>query len=302
MKALITGSRGFAGRHLSAELISNNYTVYGIDLHKDENTTAVDILDRQAIRECIKSIKPDVIFHLAAQAEIPLSWKKPQLTFEVNVIGTVNLLEAVREENPACRIVLIGSADQYGVTGIVKPISETVTLSPKNPYAVSKKAQEEMALLYVKAYGLDICMTRSFNHCGPGQSLGFIASDICSGIVAIEQGKAEDLKVGNLEAIRDFTDVRDIVKAYRLIGEKGVSGEVYNVGSGIGIKIQEVLNTLINMVECEIVVTADKDRMRISDTPVVVCDNTKLAKHTGWSPVIPIEATLREALEYYRLL
>jgi len=301
-KALITGSLGFAGKHLTAELLGNGYTVCGIDIEEGAYTAAVDLLDRHAVRENIRSVQPDVIFHLAAQAAIPLSWKEPQKTFELNVIGTINILEAVSPENQSCTLIIIGSADQYGYTGSSEPISENEKLLPRNPYAISKKTQEEVALLYAKTFNLDVRLTRTFNHCGPGQKPGFLVSDICLGLVEVEKGVSPCLKVGNLEAIRDFTDVRDIAAAYRLIYEKGTANEVYNVGSGYGRSAQEVLDSLLSMSNKEIEVMPDKERMRVSDTPVFICDNTKLVNHTGWSPTIPFEKTLYDALEYCRNL
>lgn len=300
MKALITGSQGFVGKHLSSELSSHRYKVSGIDLREDESTSYVDLMDRIAIKNYIRMNQPNVLFHLAAQAAIPYSWENPQKTYELNVIGTINLLEAVRLESPTCRIILVGSADQYGVTGCASAISERTVSHPPNPYAASKKAQEEISQVYAKAYSLDICISRSFNHCGPGQNLGFLVPDLCHGIVQVEKGKSPYLKIGNTEAIRDFTDVRDIVRAYRLISEKGLGGETYNVGSGIGRSIREVVDTLIAFASCEIEVQPDSKRMRASDTPVMICDNTKLREHTGWKPTIPFKKTLKDSLKYYR--
>ena len=300
MKAIITGSQGFVGNHLTKELMDNGYSVSGMDLADDDYTSFVDLLDKDSVYSFIKANQPDVLFHLAAQASVPLSWDNPQRTYELNLIGTINLLEAVHREKETCRIVIIGSSDQYGMTAHSDAISENEEQHPQNPYAASKRAQEEIALIYVNRYLLDICMTRSFNHCGPGQKLGFLIPDICSGIVQVEKGNANFLKVGNTESIRDFTDVRDVVRAYRLIFEKGINGEVYNVGSGVGRKVQDVLDALIGMASCEISIQPDKERMRPSDTPVIVCDNTKLREHTDWMPQLPFEQTLRDSLGYYR--
>jgi len=303
MKALLTGINGFVGRHLSAELTANKYTVYGMDIagSKNKNTACIDLLNKQALKEYVFKVRPNMIFHLAAQANVGLSWRKPQLTYEVNVLGTLNLLEAVRELVIPCRVVLVGSADQYGVVGTLNnPISEETALSPKNPYAASKKAQEEIAEIYTKAFNMDILLTRSFNHSGPGQGLGFLIPDVCHGIVQVEKGKSDFFKVGNLEAVRDFSDVRDIVIAYRQLGESGHSGDVYNVGSGVGRKAQDILDILLAMAEKKPLVAQDESRMRPSDTPVLFCDNTKLKKHTGWEPTIPLDKTLNDTLEYYR--
>lgn len=300
MKALITGSQGFVGRRLAAELSVNGYDVCGIDIVKDENTASIDLLDRQALRRYIRETKPDIIFHLAAQASVPMSWIEPQKTFEINVTGTINLLETVIEEKIICRIVVVGSSDQYGVTGAAGAISESMAQSPQNPYAASKKAQEEITLVFAKAYSLNVCLTRSFNHSGPGQRLGFLIPDLCNEMVQVERGMKSCLMLGNLEAVRDFTDVRDVVRAYRLIGEKGVSGEVYNVGSGVGRRVQTVLDMIVDMASCKIPIQIDTERMRVSDTPILVCDNSKLREHTGWEPLLPFEQTLQEVLEYYR--
>jgi GDP-4-dehydro-6-deoxy-D-mannose reductase len=247
MKALITGSHGFVGQHLAAELSSHDYSVFGIDVAEEDASARVDILDRQAVSEYVRAVQPNFLFHLAAQSSVPLSWKYPQKTFELNVIGTINLLEAIHSEYEPCRVIIVGSSDQYGVTGLSNPLSEDIPLKPGNPYSASKKAQEEIARLYAKSYSLDICFTRSFNHSGPGQRPGFLVPDFCQGIVQIERGEINDLKHGNLEAVRDFTDVRDIARAYRLIGEKGLSGETYNVGSGIGYKAQSILDVLLKL-------------------------------------------------------
>ena len=302
MKALITGILGFVGRHLATELKANHYSVDGLDIAEGVDSARVDLLDSRAVREHIALTEPDMIFHLAAQADVGRSWAIPQKTYELNVVAAINLLEAVLAERPSCRIVMIGSSDQYGVTGPVGPIAETMELNPQNPYAASKKAQEEISSIYAKAHSLDVCLTRSFNHSGPGQKPGFLIPDLCQGIIGVERGEAEHLKIGNMEAIRDFTDVRDVVRAYRLIGEKGQAGETYNVGSGIGRKVQDLLDMLLKTASCEVRVRQDESRMRKSDTPVFVCDNTKLRTHTGWAPSIPIEQTLQDTLAYYRAL
>ena len=300
MKALITGILGFVGQYLSDELSGNGYSVHGLDIAEGVDTACVDLLDGKAVRDYVHAIRPDVIYHLAAQASVPLSWEQPRRTYELNVIGAINLLEAVRGETPSCRILMVGSSDQYGATGSVGPIGEERELHPQNPYAASKKAQEEIACVYANAYAMDLNLTRSFNHSGPGQKPGYLITDLCQGIVKVERGEAEYLSVGNLEAARDFTDVRDVVRAYRLIGEKGIRGEIYNVGTGIGRKARDILDMLLGMASCNVPVRQDPARMRLSDTPVFVCDNAKLVAHTKWAPIIPIEQTLHDTLEYYR--
>lgn len=301
MKALITGSLGFVGTYLRKELEQNGYDVTGLDIRPGDRTIQADLLNGQQIADLVAAEKPDVIFHLAGQADVGRSWKIPQTTIEVNVIASINLMEAVRAYNPEVRMVLVGSSDQYGnleAAGV--NVSEELEMRPQSPYAVSKRAQEEMAKLYVRSYGMNICMTRSFNHGGAGQRTGFMIPDFASGIVKVERAEQEALSVGNLESRRDFTHVKDVVRAYRLIAEKGHTGEVYNVGSGNAYSAQEVLDLLRSMAKCPVAVRQDPARMRPSDTPVICCNHEKLTEHTGWEPQHTLEEIVRETLEFYR--
>lgn len=301
MRALITGSQGFVGQYLRQELEENGYEVVGLDLQPGEGTIQADLLNPEQLAATVRQAKPDTVFHLAGQADVAKSWKIPQKTVEINVIAAVNLMEAVRAFDPSVRMVLVGSSDQYGNLGEAgKLVSEKLETNPQTPYAVSKKAQEEMARVYVRAYGMNICMTRSFNHGGAGQRPGFLIPDFASGIVKVERGEAESLKVGNLTSRRDFTHVRDVVRAYRMIAEKGMPGEVYNVGSGVTWSAQEILDKLCEMAVCPIPVEQDPARMRPSDTPVICCDHAKLTDDTGWEPEIPLEIILTETVEYFR--
>lgn len=301
MRALITGSQGFVGGYLRRELEENGYEVLGLDLQAGPGTVQTNLLDLEQLAEAVRSAKPDTVFHLAGQADVGQSWKNPQKTVEINVIGAVNLMEAVRAFDPAVRILLVGSSDQYGNLGEAgQCVAETLELKPQTPYAVSKLAQEEMARAYVRAYGMNLCMTRSFNHGGAGQRKGFLIPDFASGIVQVEKGLAPSLKVGNLEARRDFTHVRDVARAYRLIAEKGRPGEVYNVGSGTTYSAREVLDRLLKLANCPIPVERDPAKMRPSDTPVICCDHGKLTADTGWTPESPLEEILRETLAEWR--
>ena len=304
MRALITGSEGFVGRYLRRELEDARYEVTGLDRVDALDTIRADLLDGESIREVVAGIRPEVIIHLAGQADVGKSWKDPRTTMELNVNAAINLMEALRECGMTdTRMVMVGSSDQYGRLGAAGArVSEETEMKPGSPYAVSKRAQEEMGRLYVKAYGMNICMTRSFNHGGAGQRTGFMIPDFASGIARIEQGKAQDLPVGNLTARRDFTHVKDIVRAYRLIAEKGRKGEAYNVGSGTTWSAQEILDRLCRMAKCPIPVRQDPSRMRPSDTPVICCDHSKLTGDTGWEPEIPLESILTDTLEYYRKL
>lgn len=299
-KAIVTGAMGFTGQYLVAELQQSEYIVFGIDNRIGGDTDCVDILDEQGLCAYIIDKEPDVIFHLAAIANIAFSWKEPTKTYNVNVIGTLNLLNAVRKMSKPCRLVIIGTAGQYGVTKTSLPISENMEQNAQNPYAASKMAAEELCRVYANAYQMDICYTRTFNFGGLGQGLGFLIPDVCRGIVDVEHGLAEKLKIGNTDTIRDFLDVRDVVKAYRMIAESGLSGEAYNVGSGKGVKTGDIIEMLLDMAQCDIPIIRDEKRMRKSDTPISICDNSKLKSHTNWLPTIPIEHTLRDTLLYYR--
>lgn len=300
-KALITGSQGFVGHYLRQELEHNGYTVTGLDIQTGEGVVVTDLLNQDAVNDVILQLQPDVIFHLAGQANVAKSWSIPQKTVELNVVAAINLMEAVRQKKPDCRMILVGSSDQYGNLGEAgKLVSETLVTKPQTPYAVSKKAQEEMAQVYVRAHELNISMTRSFNHAGAGQGKGFLIPDFASGIVAVERGEQSCLKVGNLTAKRDFTHVKDVVRAYRLIAEKGYAGEVYNVGSGVTYSAQEILDQLCNLARCQIPVEQDAAKMRPSDTPVICCDHRKLTQHTGWEPEISMDEILKEVIEDWR--
>lgn len=301
MRALITGSQGFVGSYLRRELEQNGYEVIGLDICPGEKTVQADLLDGPRLVELVQELAPDSVFHLAGQASVARSWEIPQRTLEINVIAAVNLMEAVRQAAPKARIVLVGSSDQYGNLGEAgKLVSETTETRPQTPYAVSKKAQEEMAQVYARAYGLHICMTRSFNHGGAGQREGFLIPDFAAGVARVEKGLSKSLLVGNLTSRRDFTHVKDVVRAYRLISEKGKSGEVYNVGSGVTYSAQEILDRLVDMAECPIPVEQDPARLRPSDTPVICCDCGKLTRDTDWKPEIPLDVILRETLEWFR--
>ena len=301
MRALITGSEGFVGKYLRAELEANGYEVTGLDLVPGEKTVTVNLLEPEAVDALLAELQPDTVFHLAGQADVGRSWKIPAKTVEINVVAAVNLMEALRKRCPESTLVLVGSSDEYGnlrEAGV--SVSEETPVNPMTPYAISKIAQEQMGKAYARAYGMKICMTRSFNHGGAGQKPGFMIPDFASGIVRVERGEAEAVSVGNLASRRDFTHVEDVVRAYRLIAEKGKAGEVYNVGSGETHSAQEVLDRLIAMASCPVPVRQDPARMRPSDTPVICCDRSKLTRDTGWEPRLGLERILADTLAYYR--
>lgn len=298
---MITGSQGFVGGYLRQELEEYGYIVTGLDTQTGESVLVADLLDYAMVEAAIVQVQPDVVFHLAGQANVLKSWMIPQKTVELNVISSINLMEAVRHCCPTCRIVLVGSSDQYGDLGKAgKLVPETFATHPKTPYAVSKDAQERMASVYINAYGMNIFMTRSFNHTGAGQGRGFLIPDFAAGIVAVERGEQSCICVGNLDTSRDFTHVRDIARAYRLIAEKGQVGQVYNVGSGHSYSAKEILDMLRARAHCPIPVQQSPDKMRPSDTPVICCDHSKLTADTGWMPQISMDKILDEALQWWR--
>lgn len=305
MKALIIGGGGFVGGYLADELKNNGYDVYITCLEKvnsDYVQFTLDIREKGDISAILSEVNPDVIFHLAAQSSVALSWKNPQLTAEINIIGAINLFEAVREYEGNPRVIVIGSGEEYGcISANSCPIKETESLHPMNIYAATKVCQEQTAEIYARAYGLDIVMVRAFNHSGPKQESIFVISDFCRQIADIEKGeKSPVMTVGNLSAMRDFTDVRDIVRGYRLLAEKGKSGGIYNIGSGKAVSIQYILDTALSFSTVEIAVERDEKRMRASDIPIIEADTTKIYGDTGWKAEIAVEQTIEDTLNYWR--
>ena len=307
-RALIIGGGGFAGGYLIRELTAAGYEVHATCLPEEEicgdcAVYSLDIGDVPAIEGLLARVMPDVVFHLAAQSSVAVSWKKPALTAQVNVVGAVNVLEAVRlSQRPDTRLLLIGSGEEYGfIPKDACPLSEEEKLRPGNIYAATKVCQEMIGQIYSRSYGMDIVMTRSFNHTGPGQSPTFVVSEICRQIAAAEQpGAPAELLIGNTDAKRDFTDVRDVVRAYRLLAEKGVSGRVYNVGRGSAAAIGQILETALSMSQVQIAVIRDPKRLRASDIPIIEPDVSLIFADTGWSAKISIEETVRDTLEWWR--
>lgn len=302
MRVLITGANGFVGKHLKYELESNGYEIIEMDINaNDVKTKKIDILDYSTVFDLINTEKPDAIFHLAGQSSVSESWSIPTKTFRLNVEGTINIIESVITINPQIKVLIIGSSDQYGVVQNCQTcINEETVLNPLTPYAVSKCAQEQIALVYQKAHSLNLYFTRSFNHIGVGQKKGFVVPDLASGIADIEAGKLDKLLVGNLQSKRDFSDVRDIARAYRLIVEEGKPGEIYNVGGGVFHSIDSILNKLLEMSSSDIKVQQDSKKMRKIDKLLGRCDYTKLKTDTGWMPQYNIEDTLKEVLKFFR--
>ena len=320
MKILITGITGFVGSHL-AEYILDNFP--DVELHgikrwrsKTENVDHLDgkityhecdIKDAHNVYEVIEKVKPDKIFHLAAQSYVPASWESPAETFSTNVVGQANLFEAVKKFRTGGYdpVILIAcSSEEYGkVLPDEVPIKETNPLRPLSPYAVSKTAQDYMGYQYHQSFGLKIIRTRAFNHSGPRRGEVFVDSNFAKQIAEIETGKRNPvIMVGNLDAVRDFTDVRDIVRAYWIATEKCQPGQVYNICSGKGIRIKDMLENLVKLSKREdIKIEKDPKRMRPSDVPILIGDCSRFRKVTSWKPEIDyLTDTLKDTLDYWR--
>jgi GDP-4-dehydro-6-deoxy-D-mannose reductase len=315
MKALITGITGFAGSHLAEYLLKQkNCQVFGIYRWRSrmENIEGVkdkitllecDLRDAASTYEAIKKTKPDMIFHLAAQSYVPMSWTAPSETLTTNIMSELNIFEAVRSLGlKDCRIHIAGSSEEYGMVSPAEtPIKETNPLRPLSPYGVSKVAQDLLGYQYFKSYGLKIIRTRAFNHTGPRRGDVFVTSNFSKQIVEIEKGKRKPvIYVGNLEAVRDFSDVRDVVRGYYLALKDGKPGEVYNICSGKGYKIKEMLNVLISLADCDIKTIQDPKRLRPSDVELLLGDATKIRKAVGWKCEIPFKKTMKDLLDYWR--
>ncbi|MCE9626483.1 MAG: GDP-mannose 4,6-dehydratase [Candidatus Eisenbacteria bacterium] len=314
-KVLITGVTGFAGSHLVDYLLTrNDCEIHGIWRWRSRTENIEHLKPGQiTLHECelrdatstydtIAKIKPDWIFHLAAQSFVPTSWVAPSESLQTNIMAQVNIFEAVRRLGLKTRIQLACSSEEYGMVFADEvPIKETNPLRPLSPYAVSKVAQDMLGYQYWMSWKVDSVRTRGFNHEGPRRGPVFVASDFAKQIADIEKGrKAPVLHVGNLDAKRDFTDVRDMVRAYVLALEKCEPGEVYNICRGQCWTIRETLDMLLAHTKTKIEVKQDPARLRPSDVQILLGDNSKFVKQTGWQPVIPFEQTLSDMLEYWR--
>lgn len=312
MRVLVTGISGFAGKHLQRYLRS---TLPDLELHGTVFTATapqtvaaqvfyhtLDLRDQQAVHAVLTQVQPDQIYHLAAQSFVPRSFEAPWETIEINTRSLLNLILACLDLHIKPRILVVSSAQIYGaVTPDELPITERAELRPSTPYSVSKIAEDMLALQYALSHQLPILRARPFNHFGPGQDTRFVAADFAMQIARIEAGQQQPIiSVGNLSAERDYSDVRDVVRAYHLIMERGAVGEVYNIASGSAYSIQFLLDTLLKFTTAKIVVQVDEARLRPVDVPCIRGDISKLTAQTGWIPTIPFEQTLHELLEDYR--
>ncbi len=315
MRALITGITGFAGSHLAEYILANHpdTEVYGIMRWRSRTENIQEIEERIQLIECdlrdatsvkalLGRVRPDKVFHLAAQSYVPSSWNAPAESLTTNVLGQLNIFEAIRELEIEPSIQVACSSEEYGLVHEDElPIKEANPLRPLSPYAVSKIGQDYLGYQYHKSFGLKVVRTRAFNHDGPRRGEVFVSSNFAKQLIEVEKGKKPAvLHVGNLEARRDFTDVRDVVRGYWLATERCEEGEVYNVCSGKAYSIQEVLDRLIELSGVQVKVETDPSRLRPSDVPVLLGDYTKFKKATGWEPEIPYDKTLADMLEYWR--
>lgn len=311
MRALITGITGFAGGHLAQILLDRGDEVFGVardpgqglkHLSRELTPLMVDMRDPLVVDRLLSEVQPEAIYHLAAQAFVPIAWADPWTTLENNIRPQLNFLEAMVRQKSKARLLIVASNEIYGrVQNSELPVKEDTPLRPNNPYGVSKVAQDMLGLQYYLSHGLDVLRVRAFNHIGPRQSPVFVAASFAKQIAEIEADLMEPtLHVGNLEAKRDFTDVKDVMQAYALLVSHGDSGEAYNVGSGRAYSIQSLLEILLSYTHINIKVEPDPNLMRPSDIPVIYADNSKLHAKTGWTPTCKFEDSLHQVLEYWR--
>lgn len=311
-RILITGGTGFAGSHLVEYLLQHDYSdihvtsltpdaQYVGKLLPETHIHPVDLSQAAAVQQLIQQVAPDSIYHLAAIAETGTSFAQAETTLLNNTALQLNILEAVRQHAPTSRMLCVGSGQEYNFQDLQtgQKVSETHELGPANPYAVSKVTQDLLAFSYVQAYDLDIIRVRPFNHLGERQSPQFAIAAFARQIALVEKGEQSEIAVGNLSAVRDFTDVKDVVAAYVLLMEKGVKGEVYNIGSGKGTTMQQLLDQLVALATTPITVVEDPAKLRPIDIPAIVADITKM-QQLGWQPKIPLNESLKRVLMYWR--
>ncbi len=316
-KILITGISGFVGGYVVDYLTSweDTLEVHGISRSKpswdfvpvtperlnDHHFHIADLNDIPKIRSLIEEIQPDYILHLAAQSSVAESWKTPVSSFMNNTNIFLNIIDTVRINDNGARVLSVGSSEQYGIVAEEDlPLTEDSLQHPANPYAVARVAQEQLATIYASGYGLDICCTRSFNHCGPGQTDRFVVGAIVKQFARISHGLQDPvIHIGNGEIIRDFVDVRDVVEAYRLLLTQGKRGEVYNICSGQGRSIREIILLLSDMCDLDVEIRQEQSQIRPIDNPRIVGSFQKIRRDVGWEPRIPFKNSLRSMYDYW---
>jgi GDP-4-dehydro-6-deoxy-D-mannose reductase len=319
MRILVTGIGGFAGRHLASALIALGHEVHGTvsgtagkarladvsggsAVATDARLHILDVRDAGAAQALLAQVRPQGLFHLAGIALVGGTNRDPAAVFAVNAVGTLNVLAAVRAHAPECRVLVVGSGDAYGALGAADlPVREDCRFRPLSSYGASKAAADLIAHQWAHGYGLDVVRVRPFNHTGPGQGRGFVCPDFAEQLVAIEQKRRPPrIAVGNLDVVRDFSDVRDVVAGYVAAWEKGQSGEAYNVCSGTGRSIRAVLDALLELTRLPVEVVVDTSLVRAHDVPELVGSPDRLRSETGWQPRHPWRDTLTDVLEDWR--
>lgn len=313
MKVLVTGGGGFVGAHMveflrehqpRAQIFTLLRPGQPARLGSFEEVVPIeaDLEKPEQVRQALELARPDRIVHLAAQSSVRRSWDDPEETWRTNVLGLLHLLEGIRAVSLSPRVLVVGSSDEYGrVDAEAQPVAEDAALRPSSPYAASKVAQGFLALQYAIGHQLGVVRTRTFPHTGPGRGAVFAESSFARQVAEIEAGRAGPLlRVGNLEVVRDYTDVRDVVRAYWALLDRGDAGGIYNVCSGRGVRLREMLDTLCELAGVEVEIEVDPERLRPSDLPVLVGDPTRLRAATGWEPRYPLEQSLGELLDDWR--
>jgi len=308
MRALITGSQGFVGRYLIRELQNHAWDITAFDLpptagpHSTVAYFQGDIRDKPAVEDVVRRSKPDACLHLSGMAFVPEGWTNTEDLFSINVIGAIHVLEACRKFAPKAKILVISSAEVYGERPDERTAGEQDSLAPANPYAVSKAAADQIARLYARQHGLHTLIARPGNHIGPGQSVQFAVASFAAQLAEMAAGRGnEKIKVGNLESVRNFTDVRDVARAYRLLIEKGRPGEAYNIASEHEVTLRFILETLCGLVGAHPAVEIDPKRFRPGEHRPRL-DVSKIARDAGWKPKIDLETTLRDIMNEARRL
>ena len=302
MRVLVTGACGFVGRYLLAELAVRDHTSFGMDRGAAppdlpvQEFLSTDICDASALKTAVRHIAPDACVHLAALAFVPSGKSSPRMMTEVNVMGTVNLLEALRSDSPATRLLFVSTAQVYGTHTRPAPVREDDALHPESLYGITKAAADGIALLYARQYDMPVMVARPYNHIGPGQAPDYVVSSFARQVMAIRQGAPPVIRAGNIQSRRDFTDVRDIVRAYCLLLEKGIPGEAYNIASGHQVKIGEILTALCELTGVHPEIIREESLFR-PDDHCLELDSTRLRERTGWAPQIPLRKTLADIVE-----
>lgn len=301
MKYLITGANGFVGRYFIEYLQNHEYDaqIFGVDVSenclKGISYLKIDLSDRDATFNALRDIQPNYIIHLAAMSSVAQSWQNPAICFLNNTSAFLNIADGIRAIGLKCRILSVGSSEEYGIYS--EPMKEDFVLHPKNPYSVARLSQEYLSKLYVDYFKLDIVMTRSFNHIGPKQNQKFVIPSFVHQLVNISLGRQDEIKVGNIDVVRDFLDVRDVVDAYYKIIKNGKTREVYNVCSGKGIKLEEIINIISSYLCITPKIVVDENKIRPNEIIQVVGDNTKLKTELGWNQKFSIEDTIGDMIK-----